>query len=283
MNTIITYDINNLQTISVYDGTTFEAPDSITDIKGVRILFQTVNSVNEVQQAETCLANFEYEVLSGTAVVNGISYPSGSVMLFTNDTTPTGTYTMQTTGRYGQYISDNLPSSGNAWEFSPSQTGREAYNTSFFNDEVFTMTYEFYDEVFNAGDTLDAGTYLVVSYTDSGANAVVDSTKVVYVGEIYESLGAETFASSPDVIFVKFKESSEYSFSTLYLSFGIYQRYLSAKSVAVAPNWLLDSNLLAVLSLMASQNVAAETESGIDLQLLQDNIDRIINYYNVQI
>jgi len=49
--------------------------------------------------------------------------------------------------------------------------------------------------------------------------------------------------------------------------------------VAVAPSWQLDSDLLLVASLYASPTIAAQTDSGISLTQLQDNLDRINNYY----
>jgi len=98
MDTIIVFDINDLQTVSIFDGTTFTAPASITDINGVRLLFETVNSVASATTATTCDAWVQYIVTSGTAIANGVSYATGDFMLFSVDTTPTGTYTMETTG-----------------------------------------------------------------------------------------------------------------------------------------------------------------------------------------
>jgi hypothetical protein len=283
MNTIITYDINNLTSVSIFDGTTFEEPESVLDIRGVRILFSTVNSVNEIRHETVCLPWYEYVITSGTAVANGVSYPTNSVMIFANETTPTGTFTMENTGWYSQYVSDILPLDGSGWSFTPTQTGREAQpNTGCFYDEIFTINYEFYDEVFNAGDTLDAGTYLVVA-ADTTSMVVIGGTKGLYVGETYVSLGSETFTATNDGYLVKFNDSTSFSFATLYQSYLVYQDYLRIKSTAVAPNWDLDSDLLAVGALLASPMVACDTDSGIDLTGLQLNIDRILSYYTAQL
>ena len=279
MDCIITYNVGDLQTISVFDGTTFVLPDSPADIKGVRLLFQTVNSTANVEDVTTCLAWYEYEVLTGTAISRGVSYVAGSKMLFAIDTTPTGTFTMQTTGRYGQYVSDTTVLSGTGWTFTPSQVGRTAIDNTYFEDEVFTMDYEFYTTEYSSGDTLAAGTYLVVGV--DGASVVVNSTKTIYVGETFTSLGSETFTGASKMVL--FSEESSYTFATQYQSFLIYQSYLAAKARVVSPSWLLDSNLLAVASLYASPTIAAQTDSGISLTQLQDNLDRINNYYSAQL
>lgn len=280
MDVIITYDINSLQTLSVFDGTEYTLPDTVASVNGVRLLFQTVNSVQDItNDITTCLAWTEYEVLTGTAIANGISYAAGSKMLFANDTTPTGTWTAQTTGRYGQYVSNTLPSSGNGWTFTPAQTGRQPVNTSFFADEVFTMTYEQYFDTYSAGETLAAGSYLCVG--TAGQSVLIGGTKRVYVGEVYTSSGSETFTGAP--ILVKYEQQENFSFATLYESFNVYEAYLTAKAQAVSPSWQLDSNLLSVAALFASPIIAAQTTEGISLTQLQDNINQILEYYANQL
>ena len=279
MNTIITYQINDLQTISVFDGTQFTPPASINDINGVRLVFETVNSESDVQAATECLAFYGYEVLTGTAIVNGVSYAAGENMMFSVDVTPTGTFTMQTNGQYSQYISDNLPNSGTGWSFTPSQCGRTAVDNIYFADELFTVTYEYYDTVYNAGTTLVDGTYLVVG--TEGDTVVVEGSKTIMVGEIYTSLGSEDFTGTPTMVL--FSESAQFTFATLYESFRVYQAYLAAKAVAIAPTPILDSNLLVVASLYASPSISADTTSGISLRQLQNNIDRILLYYAEQL
>lgn len=279
MNTIITYEINSLQEINIFDGTTFTPPASINDINGVRLVFETVNSVSEPQAATQCDAWYGYEVLTGTAIANGVSYVAGENMMFSVDTTPTGTFTMQTNGKYSQYVSDNLPNTGLGWTFTPSQCGRTAVDNIYFQDEIFTLTYEYYDTVYNAGTPLVAGTYLVVG--TEGDTVVVEGTKTIMVGEIYTSLGSEDFTGTPTMVL--FSESAQFSFPTLYESFRVYQAYLAAKAVAIAPTPILDNNLLVVASLYASPSISADTTSGISLRQLQNNIDRILLYYAEQL
>jgi len=276
MEAIITYDLGDLQTISINDGTTYVSPATVVNIKGVRLLFQTVNSVASLDSSiTTCNAWREYEVLSGTAIARGVSYGVGRKMLFAINTTPTGTWTATETGRYGQYISNVLPSSGTSWTFTPSQVGRTAISNTYFEDEIYTMDYEQYTTQYNAGNILVAGTYLVVGA--EGASVIIGGTKTVYVGEVYVSLGTETFAGASKMIL--YSDDEAFSFATQYQSFVVYQSYLAAKAVAVAPSWQLDSDLLLVASLYASPTIAAQTDSGISLTQLQDNLDRINNYY----
>lgn len=279
MDTIITYNVNDLQTISIYDGTTFVSPASINDIQGVRLLFQTVNSTSDIQTATECVAWTQYLVTSGSAVANGVTYATGETMLFAEDTTPSGTYVMETTGIYSSYISDVLPNSGLGWTFTPSQVNRPAVDNIYFQDEIFTLTYEYYDTVYNAGTTLVDGTYLVVG--TEGDTVVVEGSKTIMVGEIYTSLGSEDFTGTPTMVL--FSESAQFSFATLYESFRVYQAYLAAKAVAIAPTPILDNNLLVVASLYASPSISADTTSGISLRQLQNNIDRILLYYAEQL
>jgi hypothetical protein len=285
MELIITYNINDLQQVSVYDGTEFTSPATINDIKGVRFLFETVNSNLNTELATTCEAWREYEVISGTAVANGVSYAAGSKMLFANDTTPTGTFTMKTTGRYGQYVSNILPSNMNGWSFTPSQTGRDAFNTLYFNDEIFTINAYYYDtKVTNGGNLISGRNYLAVNILGEDVAITVAGTKAIYVGEVYTATSSEAIVT-PDAntFMVEFLEEGQFSFATLFQSFVVWRAYLVAKATAIPPSEILDSNLLSVASLIASPQIAAQTTEGIDLQGLQDNIDRILTYYAQQI
>jgi hypothetical protein len=278
INILVDYNLNDLQTISITDATDFSLPDAISDINGVRMLFSTVNSVNQTALATTCLAWYQYEVLSGTAIANGISYPTGSTMIFASDTTPTGTFTMQTTGVYSQYISNQLPSNGLPYTFTPTQVGREAYNTSYFQDEVFSLVYEQYETTYIAGSTLAAGTYLVKGTI---GNAATIGSKVIYVGETYTSAGSETFSGS--VVLVKFEDSAQFTFATQYQSFKTYEMYLAEMGASSLPNEPLQAMLLQVAALFASPSIAAITDQGISLTQLQSNLDQINNYYSLHV
>jgi hypothetical protein len=276
---IIDFDLSNLETVSITDATSFTSPESIADINGLMMLFSTVNSVAEVAAATTCLQWVEYVVTSGTAIANGISYATGDTMLFANDTTPTGTYEMESTGRYGSYISDVLPSVGTPYTFVPSQTGREALDTLYFYDEVFTLDYLIFDEIYIAGDTLSAGTFLCVG--TEGESVLIDGDKTIYVGETYVSSGSETFTGNPTLVL--YSGEAQFTFATQFQSFNIYQRYLAAMSESNLPNEPLQANLLQVAGLYASPTIAAETDSGISLTQLQLNIDQINNYYALNV
>lgn len=276
---LLDYTVSDLQTVSVTDATDCSSPDSISDINGVRMLFSTVNSVAEIAEATECLAWTEYLVTSGTAIANGVSYAVGDIMLFANDTTPTGTFTMETTGRYGQYISNILPSSGLPYTFTPSQVGRPAYNTSYFYDEIFALDYYQYTTVYSSGSTLAAGTYLVVG--TEGQSVLVNGTKTIYVGETYDSAGSETFTGTPTMVL--YNNDDQFCFATQYQSFQVYQAYLRTMSESVLPSEPLQADLLQVAGLYASPTIAADTTTGISLEQLQLNLDRINNYYAVNV
>lgn len=278
INILVDYNLNDLQTISITDATDCTSPDSITDILGVRMLFSTVNSVNQAASATICEPWYEYEVLSGTAIANGISYPAGSKMIFRSQTTPSGTYTMQETGTYSQYISNQLPSSGLPYTFTPAQVGREPYNNSYFQDEIFSLVYEQYETAYQAGSTLVAGTYLVVGGTNDSATI---GSKTIYVGETYTSAGSETFSGS--VVLYKFRDSAQFTFATQYQSFKTYEMYLAEMGASSLPNEPLQAMLLQVAALFASPSIAAITDQGISLTQLQSNLDQINNYYSLHV
>jgi len=109
----------------------------------------------------------------------------------------------------------------------------------------------------------------------------IEGSKVVMTGETYVSLGSEDFTGDPSMVL--FSESAQFSFATLYESFRVYQAYLAAKAVAIAPTPILYNNLLVVASLYASPSISADTTSGISLRQLQNNIDRILLYYTEQL
>jgi hypothetical protein len=278
-NAIIAYEVSDLQELTILDCSTLTSTSVMGDINGVRMLFSTVNSVAEQTAATTCQAWYEYEVLTGTAQVNSVAYAAGDLMLFANDETPTGTFTMQATGRYSQYISDILPIDGLPYVFTPTMTGRTAVNTSYFQDEVFILDYEQYGTIYTQSDALVAGTYLCVG--SEGDSITVDGDNVIYVGETYTALNGETFSGTPNLVL--YSGVTQIAFSTLYQSFIVYQAYLNAKAISTAPDWQLDSNLLAVGSLYATLDVACETTTGISTTDLQVSIDRILNYYAEQI
>lgn len=276
---LLDYTVSDLQTISVTDATNCTNGDVISDINGLRLLFSTVNSVAEATSANTCLQWVEYIVTSGTAIANGISYAIGDTMLFSNDITPSGVYEMETTGRFGSYISNVLPQEGLPYTFTPSQVNRPTYNDSYFYDEIFIIDYYQYTTVYIAGATLAAGVYLVTG--TAGASVLIGGTKRVYVGETYTSAGSETFTGTPTMIL--YNNNSQYCLGTQYQNFNIYQSYLAAMGESNLPNEPLQANLLQVAALFASPTIAAQTTTGISLTQLQDNIDQINNYYSLHV
>lgn len=273
---IISYDLGALETVTINDATT-PVPSSVN---GVRILFSTVNSRADIAtDVDTLEAWYEYEVVSGSTTINGTTYSTGDLILLANDTTPTGTFQIDETGRYGQYISDVLPTSPDGWSFTPTQTGRQPLDSSYFADEIFTIDYEQYTTIYNAGDTLVSGVYLVVG--TEGATVVVGGSRTYYVGEVFESNGSETFTGTPTC--VKYDSEGQFSFATKYESNQVWGNYLGAKAQAVNPDEQLDGNLLSVASLLGGVEQAELTDQGIGLVNLQNGLDQINDYYSEQL
>lgn len=275
---LISYEVQDLQTVSVYDASVFTGASSISDINGLRMLFSTVNSVAGAQSTVTLLkAWFEYQVVESSITINGITYVVGDLILLANDYTVTSTTVkINATGRYGQYISNVLPSTGNPYVFTPSQTGRQPFNTLYFSDEVFVLDYEQYTTVYSAGNSLPAGQYLCVG--TAGTSVVVNGTKTVYVGEIVTiPVGGVTFAGTPKLVL--YSDGAQFSFLTKYESFYIYQAYLQAKAVAINPDEALNYNLLSVAALYYTTTIGTQQTSAIGLNQLQLNLNQIIEYY----
>lgn len=275
---LISYDVQDLQTVSVSDASVFTGASSIANINGLRMLFSTVNSVAGAQSTVTDLvAWYEYQVVESSITINGITYVVGDLILLANDYTVTSTTVkINATGRYSQYISNVLPSAGLPYVFTPTQTGRQPFNTLYFADEVFVLDYEQYTTVYSAGNSLPAGQYLCVG--TQGNKVVVNGTKTVYVGEIVTiPVGGVTFTGASNLVL--YSNIGQFYFLTKYESFYIYEAYLQAKAVAINPDQALDSNLLSVAALYYTTNIGPQQTYGIGLTQLQLNLDQIIQYY----
>lgn len=282
IGSLISYDVQDLQTVSIYDASVFTGASSISDINGVRMLFSTVNSVAAAESTVTSLiAWFEYQVVTGSIVINGVTYSAGDLILLANDYTVTSTSVkINATGRYSQYISNVLPSAGLPYVFDPSQTGRQPFNNLYFSDEVFALDYEQYTTIYSQGDSLIAGQYLCVGAQND--SVIIDGTKTIYVGEVVTiPTGGVTFAGSPDLVL--YSNTAQFYFITKYQSYYIYQAYLQAKAVAINPDESLDSNLLSVASLYYTTTIGTNQISAISLDQIQLNLNQIIEYYGPNI
>jgi hypothetical protein len=279
---LISYDVQDLQTVSVYDASVFTGASSITDINGLRMLFSTVNSVAAAQSNVTeMLAWYEYQVISGTIAINGVTYVAGDLILLANDYTITSTSVqIDATGRYSQYISNVLPLSGLPYVFDPSQTGRSPFNNLYFSDEVFVLNYEQYTTIYSQGDSLIAGQYLCVGV--QGESVLINGTKTVYPGEVVTiPVGGVTFTGTPDLVL--YSNTAQFYFITKYQSYYIYQAYLQAKAVAINPDEALNYNLLSVAALYYTTTIGTQQTSAIGLNQLQLNLNQIIEYYGPNI
>lgn len=277
---LLSYDLGLVETIQICDASTFTGGSSISDINGVRMLFSTVNSRANVQtNVSTLTAWTEYIVVSGSVVINGITYTTGDLILLANDEgIGTGSFQVDETGRYGQYISDQLPISGLPYVFNPSQVNRPYLDNLYFIDEAYTLDYYQYGTVYSAGDTLASGTYLCVG---TQGDSVTIGGKTIYVGETYESAGAETFTGTPEMVL--YLQDDSFDFATQGQSFLVLQSYMEAFSRAVNPAPELQANLLDVMALYSTFDVATQVNYNYSVDKIQDNIDRILNYYQVNV
>lgn len=277
---LLSYDLGLVETIQVCDASTFTGGSSISDINGVRMLFSTVNSRAGIQtNVSTLTAWTEYIVVSGSVAINGITYSANDLILLANDTSiGTGNFQVDETGRYGQYISSQLPINGLPYVFNPSQVNRPYLDNLYFIDEAYTLDYYQYGTIYSAGDTLASGTYLCVGTQD---DSVTIGGRTIYVGETYESAGSETFSGTPNLVL--YIQDESFDFSTQGQSFLVLQSYLDAFSRAVNPALALQSNLLEVMALYSTFDVATQINYNYSVDQIQDNIDRILNYYQVNV
>lgn len=276
---LVSYDVTSLTELEINDASVFTSPNVIGNVNGVRMLFSTVESTqSHPTNVQELLAWHEYEVQSGSTTINGITYSAGDKILLSTDTTPTGTFVIDATGRYGGYISNQLPYQGLPYVFTPSMVGAEPLNNLYFSDQIFTLDYEYYTTKYQVGDTLPAGQYLAVGTI--GDTAVL-GTKTVYVGEIIDFAGGTFDLGNAELVL--YNSENRFNFATIYQSFQVYEAYLQAKANAIYPDPVLESNLLDVAALLATIEFSAGRTSGYSLVQLQDNLNRIINYYGANI
>ena len=241
---IVSYDENILTSVELWDST-----DNISGIKAVRIMFGTVNSVNDAQTTSDLEAWREYTADQSTTI-NGVTYATGDKIYLANATTITGTATE--TGFYGERVTW-LPSDGGYVSFSPTQTGDKG-NNLIFRDSVFTVNYEVYTTQYAAG-TIAAGTYIVKG---TAGQYITIGSETYYVGEVFTKGTSFTFTGTPDIC--EYAATGTIYFVTTAQAFDVLQSYIVSMAANMNNNAAIMNNMLDVLARYNTTDLSANQQ-----------------------
>lgn len=273
-NAMISFDEDALSTIEVYDASTYASPTIISDVNAVRIMFATVNSVNSAGSVGTINAWTEYKA-DQPLTINGVSYATGDIIYLANDYTLSGSNTVTETGFYGERTSW-LPSEATYTFFTPSQ----CYNTTAvsFTDNVFTMKYELYTTIYNVGQMLVDGTYIVTG-AEPDKYVEINGSKRYYRGEVFQATSLDDFTFQDESAIVLKEADATLYFCTTGQAFDVLQSYIKAVANNMNAPQEVKSNLLKVIANYNVVDFTAAQQYGFDLQYMQNLLDEIQEYY----
>jgi hypothetical protein len=273
---IISTDNSTNTTLGIYDSTDYTGLGiSISDVKAVRFLFSTYNSVLNSGTVGALIANNEYIVITGTFEMNGIDYSSGDVFVayaaFTLPVDPT--LLVSSTGYYSTY-NTLIPSTITNYNFYPSDLNE---NSTTFADSARTVNYEIYTTESAAG-TIAAGTYIVKGTPNTFISIVVGlKTQKYYVGQVFTKSGSFTFSGTPTVV-RSFDENS-FDFWTNAASSVIYQSYVNSLSNSTLnASEDFKDNFIRTNTLYSLPYVQSATSIAYDFSAVQASLDIIVNY-----
>lgn len=269
---IISTDNSTNTTLGIYDSTDYAALGiNIYDVKAVRFLFSTYNSVLNSGTVGALIANNEYIVITGTFTMNGILYSSGDVFVayaaFTLPVDPT--LLVSSTGYYSTY-NTLIPSNITNYNFYPSDLNE---NSTTFADSARTVNYEIYTTESSAG-TIAAGTYIVKGTPNA---FILIGAEKHYVGQVFTKSGSFTFSGTPTVV-RSFDENS-FDFWTNAASSVIYQSYVNSLSNSTLnASEDFKDNFIRTNTLYSLPYVQSATSIAYDFSAVQASLDIIVNY-----
>lgn len=273
---IISTDNSTNTTLGIYDSTDYASLGiNISDVKAVRFLFSTYNSVLNSGTVGALIANNEYIVITGTFEMNGILYSSGDVFVayaaFTLPVDPT--LLVSSTGYYSTY-NTLIPSTITNYNFYPSDLNE---NSTTFADSARTVNYEIYTTESAAG-TIAAGTYIVKGTPNTFISIVVGlKTQKYYVGQVFTKSSSFTFSGTPTVV-RSFDENS-FDFWTNAASSVIYQSYVNSLSNSTLnASEDFKDNFIRTNTLYSLPYVQSATSIAYDFSAVQASLDIIVNY-----
>jgi len=271
---IISTDNSTNTTLGIYDSTDYTGLGiSISDVKAVRFLFSTYNSVLKSGTVGTLIANNEYIVITGTLPLEGVSYNSGDVFVaHSNYTIPViAGLLVSSTGYYSTY-NPLIPSSITNYNFYPSDLNE---NSTTFADSARTVNYEIYTtESAAAAGTIAAGTYIVKGTPNTYITIGIEH---YYVGQVFTKSSSFTFTGTPTVV-RSFDENS-FDFWTNAASSVIYQSYVNSLSNSTLnASEDFKDNFIRTNTLYSLPYVQSATNIAYDFSSVQSSLDIIVNY-----
>jgi hypothetical protein len=264
---IISTDNSTNTTLGIYDSTDYTALGiSISDVKAVRFLFSTYNSVLNSGVVGALIANNEYIVITGTL-------NSGDVFVaYANFTIPTTAgLLVSSTGYYSTY-NTLIPSTITNYNFYPSDLNE---NSTTFADSARTVNYEIYTtESAAAAGTIAAGTYIVKGTPNA---FITIAGGKYYVGQVFTKSTSFTFSGAPTVV-RSFDENS-FDFWTNAASSVIYQSYVNSLSNSTLnASEDFKDNFIRTNTLYSLPYVQSATSIAYDFSAVQASLDIIVNY-----
>jgi hypothetical protein len=273
---IISTDNSTNTTLGIYDSTDYTALGiSISDVKAVRFLFSTYNSVLNSGIVGALVANNEYLVITGTLLLEGVNYNSGDVFVaHSNYTIPvTSGLLVSSTGYYSTY-NTLIPSTITNYNFYPSDLNE---NSTTFADSARTVNYEIYTTESASGGGLTniaAGTYIVKGTPN---DFITVAGGKYYVGQVFTKSTSFTFLGTPTVV-RSFDENS-FDFWTNAASSVIYQSYVNSLSNSTLnASEDFKDNFIRTNTLYSLPYVQSATSIAYDFSAVQSSLDIIVNY-----
>lgn len=282
---LINYDRSILDKLYIADVSPYPVGGvNMSDVKQVRFLFATYNSLQSSGEANTIKYGYQYTLKgSGNITINGRTLSAGSTFILMNDVTPTlpSGLTLETTGYFAPY-STYLPTGADA-EFTPTQTGEEG-GLLYFPDAVRYIKYEIYDNEQTAGSiTVSTPTTFIVKGVQNDSITIGGET--YYVGEVFTKNSNFTFANAGGNVgtctICKLADEVEVVTWTDKYAYATYENYVSKVADGNWETSNLIGNYLKVYSLLNTLYLGAETQANVDYENMQGALDIINSYYAV--
>ncbi len=276
MTDIIIGTSNDNTNLKIYDSTDYDSlGSSINSINAVRFLFSTYNSTLNTSEVGDLVQNYEYIVISGSFVMNGITYSEGDIFVARqNFTLPTTGVSVWNTGYYSTY-NQYLPKDVNYFEFYPSDLGESG---TTLIDSARTVRYEIYNYIFREGAILNDLQYIVVG--DSNSYITMSSSgNVYYAGQVFLSQNNDDFTSTGGAYVVQFLANGSFDFWTNGNSSVIYQNYINSLSNGTLnASQDFKDNFISTHTNYSLPYIQSETASSYDFSEVQASLDVIVNY-----
>lgn len=269
-NATVSFDEDILTSVEIYDSSDYTG-SLVSYVTAVRIMFGTVNSVNDQTSTSSLEAWREYTA-DQSVTINGVTYASGDIIYLAADA-DLGTDTATETGFYGQRQTW-IPSNGGYVSVTPTQSGSKG-GELVFNDSVFTCNYELYTTSYSAGTiTVSTETQYIVKGT-AGQYISIGGEKY-YVGEVFVKDTNFTFSGTPTI--AKLEDSATIYFATTAQAFQTLQDFITALANNQYTPAGIEANMLKVIANYSVVDMAAAQSYSFDLQYMQNLLDEIQNF-----